>query len=302
MDITAIIGKIDETSRKNLVKFVSDNGRHTCRACSENDGRIFDIDDPQIPQLPIHPHCRCKYVTLDRTGRDVSQQVEKHRIINNLIGTHGIPEDQAEALAKQIIDARMREEKLREQNLFLLFDGSRLLSSNGKLLLNAVSGKPIEEDNKYQKFYDHYEKTSFRTFDYSYDRQGMADEGGIPQGLYHIVVSEERSAYSSPISHLCGYPGWGKYAWSLHPDDNTNMRGRSGFFIHGGGESGSAGCIDLCRQDCAFRDYLLSSGLKSLYVYVYYSEEIVHTAEKRSMDYPPSPHHILTDTDTWFRK
>ena len=300
MNIHEIITEVCESSQKNLVKFVSDNGPHTCRECIEKDGRIFDIDDPQIPQLPIHPHCRCKYVKLDQTERNVSQQVETHRIVNNLVRLHGIQKDQAEALAKQVIDVRMCDQQLREQKVFLFFNGSHLVSSDGILLLNAVSGKPIKEDNKYQRFYDHYEKTSYRTFDYSYDRQGMKNEGGIPHGLYYIISEEERSAYSSPISHLSGYSSWGKYSWSLHPDKNTNLRNRSGFFIHGGSEFGSGGCIDLRRQDRAFRDYLLSTGLKMLHVYVYYAKKTVHTVEKRSMNYPVLPHDISSGMDNMF--
>ena len=302
MEAKEIISKVYESSKNNLVKFVSDKGPHTCRECIENDGRIFDIDDQRIPQLPIHPHCRCKYVKLDQSEQDVSQQVETHRIVNNLVRSHGIQEDLAKTLAKQVIDAKMRDPQLREQKVFLLFNGSRLISSDGKLLLNAVSGKPVEENNQYQRFHDHYEKKSYRTFDYSYDRQGLKNEGGIPQGRYHIILDEERSAYSSPISHLSGYNGWGKYSWSLHPDKKNDLRGRSGFFIHGGLEFGSAGCIDLRQQDRVLRDYLQSTGLKMLHIYVYYAETTVRTVEKRSMNYPALPHDISSDMDNVFER
>jgi hypothetical protein len=35
----------------------------------------------------------------------------------------------------------------------------------------------------------------------------------------------------------------------MHPDNKTNMYGRSGFFFHGGEKPGSAGCVDVGCND-----------------------------------------------------
>lgn len=47
-----------------LVKFISDKGPNSCEACLKHHGEIFRLDDPDKPELPIHPNCRCKYELL----------------------------------------------------------------------------------------------------------------------------------------------------------------------------------------------------------------------------------------------
>ena len=96
--------------------------------------------------MPIHPHCRCKYVLPAAPYEDVSEDVERHRIVKNLESTSDLDEKKAKTLAEQIIDARRKNPKLREQKLFLLFNGRYLMSSDGKLLLDAVSGQPVSEN------------------------------------------------------------------------------------------------------------------------------------------------------------
>jgi hypothetical protein len=32
----------------------------TCEECEELDGTQWDADDPDMPQLPIHPNCNCR--------------------------------------------------------------------------------------------------------------------------------------------------------------------------------------------------------------------------------------------------
>jgi hypothetical protein len=50
---------------------------------------------------------------------------------------------------------------------------------------------------------------------------------------------------------------WGDRRIQLHPFPTTQLHGRSadGFFIHGGTEIGSHGCIDLGPLDGDFLDY-----------------------------------------------
>ena len=40
----------------------------------------------------------------------------------------------------------------------------------------------------------------------------------------------------------------GSHRITIHPYDDTATYGRGGFFIHGGAEAGSAGCIDLTSR------------------------------------------------------
>ena len=64
MDALTIMDEIQRMENEHLgnlpvkIMYVADKGENTCRECLENDGEIFDIDDPELPQLPIHPHCR----------------------------------------------------------------------------------------------------------------------------------------------------------------------------------------------------------------------------------------------------
>ena len=298
MDVLTIMNEIQRMSNDHssdpIVKvlYVADNGENTCRECLNNDGRIFDIDDSELPQLPIHPHCRCKYVSPTEPYRDVSEDVERHRIVKNLKFVGELDEEKAKSLAEQIINARRENTKLREQRLFLLFNGRYLMSSDGKLLLDAVSGQPVSENTTVNKVttWGVVHKTIEREFDYSYSRQGIRNEGGIPQGLYYIEAKEERSAKTSPWSHGVRTSPWGDYSWTLHPDEDTDVRKRTGFFIHGGLNFGSAGCIDLQEGDTKFQKYFVSTGLSSMYVYVKYDMERVKIQEKReTIDYPIVP-------------
>jgi len=297
MDALTIMDEIQRMdhgySRDRIIKvlYVADNGENTCRECLDNDGKVFDIDDPGLPQLPIHPHCRCKYVLPTAPDEDVSEDVERHRIVKNLEAAGGLDEEKAESIAEQIIAARRENSILREQKLFLLFNGRYLMSSDGKLLLDAVSGKPTSEKTtvKLTTMFSG-DETVEREFDYSYSRQGIKNEGGIPWGLYHIKAKEERSAKTSPWSHIIKSSGWGRYAWTMHPDGKTNIRGRSGFFIHGGLDFGSAGCIDLQEGDTKFQKYFVSSKLAFIYIYVKYEKERVTIREKRPKVYTTSPY------------
>lgn len=60
---------------------------------------------------------------------------------------------------------------------------------------------------------------------------------------------------------------WGSWRLPIHPFPDTDTtdaggRVRGGFFIHGGTEPGSAGCIDLTLRMDAFRDDLLSASVR----------------------------------------
>ena len=76
-----------------------------------------------------------------------------------------------------------------------------------------------------------------------------------------------RIANSTPrmaFLHILKHAGWGDYGWSLHPEPRTETYGRSGFFIHGGSEWGSAGCIDLTNGDAELSTFL--GGLCNCYI------------------------------------
>ena len=101
----------------------------------------------------------------------------------------------------------------------------------------VLDGKPI----KYPAVSG---KSVHGKFVYSAKRQTEKGEGPIPEGQYWITPSELWTA--GLVNWLLGMTGaWGIHRISIHPYPTTKTYGRGGFFIHGGDEPGSAGCIDL---------------------------------------------------------
>ncbi|GAB4181581.1 MAG: hypothetical protein Tsb002_01660 [Wenzhouxiangellaceae bacterium] len=69
--------------------------------------------------------------------------------------------------------------------------------------------------------------------------------GPIPPGeftLNPVEISE-----GGFLRNLLG--DWGRFRAPLHPSEGTNTFGRDNFFLHGGKEPGSAGCIDVGSND-----------------------------------------------------
>jgi len=119
----------------------------------------------------------------------------------------------------------------------------------------AVSGKPEEQKDGTYKF------------DYSVEAQKKENSGPIPAGLYSISTKEfkpksNENGYQSfyrfmkanPHQRILAdlgrgqWPGglksWGSYRWKLGVE-NADTYGRSNMYLHGGGQWGSRGCIDV---------------------------------------------------------
>lgn len=112
--------------------------------------------------------------------------------------------------------------------LSLVFDGQTLTAAGSQTPIHfpAVSGKATNGK-----------------FDYSVVSQKVPDRGPIPDGEYWIQPSElqENAWYRVRNSRS----GWGDFWITIHPYPTTNTHKRGGFFVHGGKNPGSAGCIDL---------------------------------------------------------
>ena len=93
----------------------------------------------------------------------------------------------------------------------------------------AVSGKPDKD----------------RKFVYSVERQKQGGVGPIPVGEYWINPSEIWENNWAKSLTTARRSAWGDYRVTIHILPGTNTHGRGGFFIHGGDQAGSAGCIDL---------------------------------------------------------
>lgn len=89
-------------------------------------------------------------------------------------------------------------------------------------------------------------------FSYSATRQRISHEGPIPEGEYWIQPSE---MWTNRWYSNAPRDAWGNHRITIHVSPGTKTHGRGGFFIHGGAEPGSAGCIDLhVHMDAFVRD------------------------------------------------
>ena len=69
--------------------------------------------------------------------------------------------------------------------------------------------------------------------------------GPIPSGSYYANANDltNPGIIGDVLRNFRG--DWGDWRIPLNPKKGTNTHGRSGFFLHGGALSGSAGCIDF---------------------------------------------------------
>ncbi|MBI2026754.1 MAG: hypothetical protein HYS98_02960 [Deltaproteobacteria bacterium] len=80
--------------------------------------------------------------------------------------------------------------------------------------------------------------------------------GPVPKGRCFINPKEiTEPSLKRPIFFF-SQASWGKFRVPLHPEKEMNVFGRGGFFIHGGREYGSAGCIDLDDHELPFFTWL----------------------------------------------
>lgn len=109
-------------------------------------------------------------------------------------------------------------------------------------------------------------KRNGQGFDYSRARQTIPNEGPIPAGRYWIQPSELQENAWYRFANATS--AWGNFWITIHPYPSTQTHGRGGFFIHGGAQPGSAGCIDLASNMDAFVAALRSAlrGKEECYV------------------------------------
>lgn len=112
---------------------------------------------------------------------------------------------------------------------------------------NAVSGNEGFQDSKFEK---------------------ISSMGPIPTGVY--VARQEKLQHITPYGLVAGvankgtWPGslysWGSSRISLEASRETDTYNRGGFYIHGGWEPGSNGCIDLTSQMGDFTKWFETNG------------------------------------------
>jgi hypothetical protein len=81
---------------------------------------------------------------------------------------------------------------------------------------------------------------------------GKPNSGPIPPGEYSIdpdKIGRNRTFNWPGPDFSESNDAWGNYRVPLDPKPGTNTLGRGGFFIHGGTNMGSIGCIDVGPND-----------------------------------------------------
>lgn len=124
-----------------------------------------------------------------------------------------------------------------------------------------------------------------REFDFSSDRQGMANIGPTPEGLYSLskksYSESNKSGYQSyddlsPFQKLLStvgrglWPGgensWREHRWGLQKEEVNSSR--KDMYLHGGGIWGSRGCIDCGQGISRFFNVFMKNNLGNNKVYL----------------------------------
>ena len=71
MNIEEIVEYINRITPPRLMRFVSEKGENSCRECLKYHDQIFEENDKNMPHIPLHPNCRCKYEYL--TNSEVTE-------------------------------------------------------------------------------------------------------------------------------------------------------------------------------------------------------------------------------------
>lgn len=61
MDMKNLISEIWDDAKHIFLKFEAENDGKCCPECRKYHGRVFRDDSPDLPELPIHPNCRCRF-------------------------------------------------------------------------------------------------------------------------------------------------------------------------------------------------------------------------------------------------
>jgi hypothetical protein len=105
--------------------------------------------------------------------------------------------------------------------------------------------------------------------------QDKVNYGPIPEGTYLIYPAEVGNASYLPWTWPgADYPFWDWGAWGskrvpLHAHPANPVTDRSGFFLHGGSDIGSAGCVDIGFNDARVIGALADAGHQTALIVTY---------------------------------
>ena len=227
---------------KRIWVWHSENDERICDDCASRNGEVFE-DKNDIPNLPIHPNCRCwvEEIKLDDNSKPISSKVYKGQKPGTSTNNKEPRPDKIPTFDKPI-DIKAGQ--------YAKFDGKTLtIYQNGKIVAswNAVSGNEDFQSPEYQN---------------------LKSKGPISEGVY--VARQEKLQYITPYGLVAGlvnkgtWPGslysWGNSRIALEASKETNTFDRGGFYVHGGWEPGSNGCIDLTSQMDDFTKWFENNG------------------------------------------
>ena len=231
---------------RRVWRWHSEDGDNTCDECASRDGEIYESED-DIPAIPVHPNCRCSITedVIDAAGRTLSSKSYKPKT-----PTVVAPNTAEKSPNKPAEKATFEKPVNTKPGQHAVFDGKTLtLYQDGKPVMSweAVSGNEGFQNSKFEK---------------------IPSVGPIPTGVY--VARQEKLQHITPYGLVAGvankgtWPGslysWGASRIRLEASIETNTYNRDGFYIHGGWEPGSNGCIDLTSQMGDFTKWFETNG------------------------------------------
>lgn len=236
----------DNPQVKKIWVWHSESDEFICDDCAAHDGELFENTD-EIPELPVHPNCRCTITedVIGPDGRTLSSKSYKPKT-----PTVVAPNTAEKSPNTPAEKATFEKPVNTKPGQHAVFDGKTLtLYQDGKPVMSweAVSGNEGFQNSKFEK---------------------IPSVGPIPTGVY--VARQEKLQHITPYGLVAGvankgtWPGslysWGASRIRLEASIETNTYNRDGFYIHGGWEPGSNGCIDLTSQMGDFTKWFETNG------------------------------------------
>jgi RHS repeat-associated protein len=184
---------------------------------------------------------------LTKITKQINDKFDTKLTINEIAGANGIKDANKIQIGDKIA--------LPGENVELNFDLENLTLTDSKYSLEIQSWTATSGREGYQ----------------SSEYQNVKDKGPLPEGSYTVDPArtqewKNNSTFQKAIAQVGrgawrgGTKSWGEYRTWITPMEGTNTYGRSGFSIHGGTIPGSAGCIDLTKDNNAFHSWLKSYG------------------------------------------
>ena len=124
MNIEKLIKNINKITSPKLLRFVSEKGKNSCDDCQKYHNQIFEENDQNMPKIPVHPNCRCKYKRLSANDiENIKKEMMQER--NKLIENGNKIAEQSKKLITQVVNLPKGKEQTKsaivQENISLIF-------------------------------------------------------------------------------------------------------------------------------------------------------------------------------------